>query len=72
MNEWISVEECLPKNDDEVLVWQKDYIYGDCDSAWEHYGVAHYNAKYSVWMGDWIEGRTQVLYWMPLPKPPKH
>ena len=70
MSEWISVKERLPETDDDVLTYQKDYIYGDCDSTYEHCGVAHYNAKYNVWMGDWIEGRTQVLYWMSLPKRP--
>lgn len=70
MDKWIDVEEHIPETDDDVLVWQKDYIYGDCDNTWEHFGIAHYAHKYNLWMGDWIEGKTQVLYWMPLPKRP--
>ena len=64
MDKWIGVEERLPESDCDVLVWVKDYIYGDCETTWNHYGIAHYNKKYNVWMGDWIEGITQVLYWM--------
>lgn len=71
MDQWIDVEEHIPETDDDVLVWQKDYIYGDCDNTWEHFGVAHYAHEYNLWMGDWIEGKTTVLYWRELPKSPK-
>lgn len=71
MDQWIDVEEHIPETDDDVLVWQKDYIYGDCDNTWEHFGIAHYSHEYNLWMGDWIEGKTTVLYWRELPKSPK-
>ena len=71
MDQWIDVEEHIPETDDDVLVWQKDYIYGDCDNTWEHFGIAHYSHEYNLWMGDWIEGKTTVLYWRELPKAPK-
>lgn len=70
MSEWISVEERLPGTDCDVLVWVEDYIYGDADVTYDHFGIAHYNFKYKVWMGDWIEGRTIVSYWRELPEPP--
>ena len=59
MPEWISVDERLPQNDEDVLVWvngtHRDMAYRD-EGVW--YDEEHNHLK-------------NITHWMPLPKPPK-
>ena len=67
-NRWISEQERLPKNDDQVLAW---YMF-DMD-------IARYNAKkdqWEIWSIDDFDGMAWltvngVTHWMPLPEPPR-
>lgn len=59
-NEWISVDDRLPKNDNRVLVYmhenQLSYARMDTDR---------------VVKGEWVRWGKSVTHWMPLPEPPK-
>lgn len=64
-NEWVSVEERLPPNMDDVLVVVRDN--GECWTA-----TGYYSSMSKVWYAVLNGQDTQmdVLYWMPLPAPP--
>ena len=70
MDEWISVEERLPENDDNVLIWHRFCTY-EGNEYKEDYDIARYDQHFKMWLGQNIDEGSQVLYWMPLPKPPK-
>lgn len=66
MSEWISVDEKMPENNDEVLIHEYGNVY---------YGN-YINGKFITQayssMGesdDWIY--YHATHWMPLPEPPK-
>ena len=60
VQEWISVKDMLPKEDNRVLVWLGirlyDYTQIDTDRL--------LNGRFVRWGND-------VTHWMPLPNPPK-
>ena len=62
VQEWISVKDRLPENDQSVL----------CFNYNGEYKVLRWN--YIDWMWnsgiEWLK-EDYVIYWMPLPKPPK-
>lgn len=67
---WISVEERLPENGNDVLCWYEYYRYGDYNRMYQTYGIGC--CWNGTWCGDVSSGsRAKVLYWMPLPEPPK-
>lgn len=72
MNEWISVEERLPENDDEVLVWYEYFRYEDLKHL-EQTGIARYISTSNRFVfKDYTEcSAAKVLYWATIPKPPK-
>jgi hypothetical protein len=56
---WVSVEERLPEDDDEVLTYKRD-------------GHGYYTwwvDSYSPIQRRWVDGSTPT-HWMPLPPPP--
>lgn len=58
---WISVEERLPENDVDVLVYDR----------LDEIGVCQYSSVLRKFFGD-VEGTyAEVTYWMPLPKVPE-
>lgn len=58
---WISVEERLPENDVDVLVYDR------LDGV----GVCQYSSVLRKFFGD-VEGTyAEVTHWMPLPEPPE-
>ena len=70
MSEWISVEERLPPNGEDVLCWYEYFRYGSYNCIFETYGIGYqYNGH---WSGEVANGtRARVIAWMQLPKPPK-
>lgn len=64
-NEWVSVEERLPPNMDDVLVVVRDN--GECWTA-----TGYYSSMSKVWYAVLNGQDTQmdVLWWMPFPAPP--
>lgn len=65
---WISVKDRLPKLDTEVIVATKSKVFSALRKKLERY---QYWTN-AVWDFKPMEKYTgKVLYWMPLPKPPK-
>ena len=64
-NEWVSVEEKLPPNMDDVLVVVQNN--GECWTV-----TGYYSNTSNVWyvMLDGQDIKMDVLWWMPFPKPP--
>lgn len=65
MSEWISVEDRLPENGDDVLcaidnAWGNTKVTGRYDGGW-------YYPSTSLFSSSMLQG---VTHWMPLPKPP--
>lgn len=73
MSEWISVEDKLPKQGEQVLVACKS---GYTSTEW-HYESAHYDPEFrpkAPWLDDGgngiLEGWPDVEYWRPLLEQP--
>ena len=64
-NEWVSVENALPSNMDDVLVVVQNN--GECWTA-----TGYYSNTSNVWYATLNGQDTQmdVLWWMPFPAPP--
>lgn len=64
-NEWVSVENALPPNMDDVLV-----VVQNNGERWTVTG--YYSNTSNVWyaMLNGQDTRMDVLWWMPLPEPP--
>ena len=69
-NTWIPCSERLPEDGQDVLCWYQYFRYGNYNILWQTYGIGfQYNGN---WGGEVSTGRdTKVLFWMPLPEPPK-
>lgn len=67
---WIPCSERLPEDGQDVLRWYQYFRYGNYNRLWQTYGIGfQYNGN---WGGEVSSGRdTKVLFWMPLPEPPK-
>ena len=61
VNQWISVNDRLPENCIEVLVYDTD-----CGIV-----IGWYDKKDSVFVAEFINELDAVTHWMPLPKSPK-
>lgn len=71
MAEWISVKERLPEDRKNCLLWYEYYHYS-IEEILPEYGIGFFIEKYGMWYGDPSTGKyVKVLYWMPLPEPPK-
>ena len=64
VQEWISVDEMLPEEKVNCIVYYK-HAYCDNDDYWA-IGICFYNGE--KFQMDWS---YKVTHWMPLPKPPK-
>ena len=64
-NEWVSVENALPPNTDDVLVVVQNN--GECWTVTGYYSNM-FNAWYAMLNGQ--DTKMDVLWWMPLPAPP--
>ena len=67
---WINVKDRLPKDGEVVLCWYEYFRYGKYNRMYQTYGIGYqYNDN---WGGEVSNGeKCKVLYWQPLPKPPK-
>ena len=68
VNQWISVDEALPENENEVLVYYQ-YYWGKGDIA-KGCGISRYYYR-GKWSTLYIPIDGEVLYWKPLPEPPE-
>ena len=64
-NEWVSVEDALPPNMDDVLVAVQNN--GECWTVTGYYSNTS-NVWYAMLNGQ--DTQMDVLWWMPLPAPP--
>jgi hypothetical protein len=64
-NEWVSVENALPPNMDDVLVVVQNN--GECWTVTGYYSNTS-NVWYAMLNGQ--DTKMDVLWWMPLPAPP--
>ena len=69
---WISPNDRMPDNLDDVLVYFEYFRYGEYNCLYRTIGIG------SAYCGEWcfINGCTgwrklKVIAWMPLPEPPK-
>lgn len=66
---WIPVEERLPESCVDVLCWY-EYYHWTPEKVLPEYGIGYW--WNGMWCGEVANGRERrVLYWMPLPEPPK-
>lgn len=70
MNNWISVKDRFPEDGEYVLCWYEYFRYGNYNCMYKTYGIGcQYNG---TWIGEVSNGvKCKVLYWQPLPEPPK-
>ena len=69
MGEWISIEDRLPKECEDILLY----------AEWETAGISDISKSSGIKIGWYINGhwhidnrcRVRAKYWMPLPEPPK-
>lgn len=64
---WIPVDERLPKNGEEVIVWYEYFRYGEYNRMYETYGIGwQYDGH---WSGDVSGTKARCIAWRPLPEP---
>ena len=73
MGEWISVDERLPDDYEEVLIWYTYCRYGDdFDDDYTTCAIGYYVHRHKMWFGrDPLGSYPRIKYWMPLPKAPQ-
>lgn len=75
VQEWISVDDRLPEEDDNYIVTACDEGCSAGEGIW--YSTVVVVAEYYKGSWTWYEGSSEyslegtVTHWMPLPKPPK-
>lgn len=67
VDRWISVEDRLPEDDGDCLVWYRcDTVFGKSES----WGIAH--CSRCDWYTKHLDGdNIVVLYWQSMPEPPE-
>ncbi|MFU8928332.1 DUF551 domain-containing protein [Acinetobacter puyangensis] len=66
VDRWISVEDALPENEQQVLATGFDY--GKSENK-RHYVICEYYEN--IWMGYGGEEFQYITHWQPIPQPPK-
>lgn len=69
VNQWISVDDRLPESEKEVLVWYK-YTWDDASTSYG-FGISWWYSNAKQWRDGCLLKGVEVLYWQPLPEPPK-
>lgn len=79
MNEWISVKDRLPEDEQEVLViahgWDGRLVYVgshkrvEAQKSWLT-GITNESSEWSLWGWSYLK-EPIVTHWMPIPQPPK-
>lgn len=63
---WISVEEGLPEDGQEVLVWYEYFRYGEYNRMFKTYGIGWQFDGH--WSGDVCGTKARCIAWQPLPE----
>lgn len=76
-NIWISVEERLPEDENEVLITARSKNDGELEvtiSAWVEAVFGGQKLGYKTWSKPWeyFQSNYEVVAWMPLPEPYKN
>ncbi len=67
---WVSANEDLPPNGQDVLCWYEYFRYGEYNRMYQTFGIGY--QFHGFWGGEVARGsKTRVLAWMPLPNPPE-
>ena len=79
VQEWISVDDRLPDDEQEVLViahgWDERLMYVgshkrvEAQKSWLT-GITNKSSEWSLWGWSYLK-EPMVTHWMPLPQPPK-
>lgn len=62
---WIPVEDWLPEDGEEVLVWYEYFRYGDYNRMFQTYGIGYQFHEH--WSGDVSGTNARCIAWQPLP-----
>ena len=66
---WISVKDGLPEPEKDVLVWYR-YTWGAGFTSYR-FGISRWYSNIKRWYEGCLPKDIDVLYWQPLPEPPK-
>lgn len=69
INRWISVKDRLPEPEKDVLVWYR-YTWGAGFTSYR-LGISKWYSNIKRWYEGYLPKDIVVLYWQPLPEPPK-
>lgn len=68
--QWISVNDRLPEDGENVLIWYEYFRYGSYNRMYKTYEIAYQYDGF--WSGvNPLGQKARVFAWMPLPEPPK-
>lgn len=69
ISQWISVKDRLPEPEKDVLVWYR-YTWGAGFTSYR-FGISKWYSNIKRWYEGCLPKGFEVLYWQPLPEPPK-
>lgn len=69
VDRWISVNDRLPEPEKDVLVWYR-YTWGAGFTSYR-FGISKWYSNIKRWYEGCLPKDIEVLYWQPLPEPPK-